>query len=183
MGSIRKVNNLQTLVDAAKELKNENIHFYIYGDGTEKDMLEEQCRKQALNVKFEGRVEKKYIPYILSQSDLNIINVQGAGINRYGCSWNKLFEYMASKKPILCNLPIEHDLIRERKLGVAKKFKTAKEYAQEIIVFKNMSNEDYKSYCDRLEKTAKEYDYLTLSDKIEFIMKKAVNISKNENLS
>ena len=46
-----------------------------------------------------------------------------------------------------------------------------------------MSNEDYKSYCDRLEKTAKEYDYQTLSDKIEFIMKKAVNISKNENLS
>lgn len=58
MGSIRKVNNLQTLVDAARELKNENVHFYIYGDGTEKDMLEEQCRKQALNVKFEGRVEK-----------------------------------------------------------------------------------------------------------------------------
>ena len=27
MGSIRKVNNLQTLVDAAKELKNQDIHF------------------------------------------------------------------------------------------------------------------------------------------------------------
>ena len=46
-----------------------------------------------------------------------------------------------------------------------------------------MSDKDYKNYCDRLEKTAKEYDYQTLSDKIEFIMKKAINISKNKNLS
>ncbi len=72
------------MVDAAKELKNQDIHFYIYGDGTEKDMLEDECRKYSLNVKFEGRVEKKYITYILSNADLNIINVQGAGLNKYG---------------------------------------------------------------------------------------------------
>lgn len=42
-----------------------------------KDMLEDECRKYSLNVKFEGRVEKKYIPYILSNADLNILMFRG----------------------------------------------------------------------------------------------------------
>lgn len=178
MGSIRKVNNLQTLVDAAKELKNQDIHFYIYGDGTEKDMLEDECRKYSLNVKFEGRVEKKYIPYILSNADLNIINVQGAGLNKYGCSWNKLFEYMASEKPILCNLPVNYDLIREKKLGIAKRFANGKEYAEEITKFRQLTSEEYGEYCQRLKECAQEYDYQILTNKIERILKKAIDSSK-----
>ena len=159
-------------------VKMQDIHFYIYGDGTEKDMLEDECRKYSLNVKFEGRVEKKYIPYILSNADLNIINVQGAGLNKYGCSWNKLFEYMASEKPILCNLPVNYDLIREKKLGIAKRFANGKEYAEEITKFRQFTSEEYGEYCQRLKECAQEYDYQILTNKIERILKKAIDSSK-----
>ena len=159
-------------------VKMQDIHFYIYGDGTEKDMLEDECRKYSLNVKFEGRVEKKYIPYILSNADLNIINVQGAGLNKYGCSWNKLFEYMASEKPILCNLPVNYDLIREKKLGIAKRFANGKEYAEEITKFRQLTSEEYGEYCQRLKECAQEYDYQILTNKIERILKKAIDSSK-----
>ncbi|MEJ8734550.1 glycosyltransferase family 4 protein [Mediterraneibacter sp. ICN-202921] len=176
MGSIRKVNNLQTLIDAAKYIKDSNIRIYIYGDGTEKEKLKKQSDAQGLKVLFEGRVSKKYIPYILSKADLNIINVKSAGINKYGCSWNKLFEYMASAKPILCNLPVNYDLIRRKNLGITEKFADAEEYAKAIMMFKNLSDREYKSYCERAYEAAKEFDYKYLTDKVEYILCKAIGV-------
>ena len=55
-----------------------------------------------------------------------------------------LFEYMASEKPILCNLPVNYDLIREKKLGIAKRFANGKEYAEEITKFRQLTSEEYE---------------------------------------
>ncbi|RGT72488.1 glycosyltransferase WbuB [Ruminococcus sp. AF18-22] len=172
VGSIRKVNNLETLIDAAEELKGyTNIQFLVYGDGTERIKLEKRCFEDNINVKFKGRVEKKFIPYILKCSDLNVINVRAAGINKYGCSWNKLFEYMASRKPILCNLPVEYDLIKRWHLGASQNFATAKEYANTILEFSN--KEVKEEYFEQLEKCRLIYDYKNLANKIQDILLKA----------
>ena len=181
VGSIRKVNNLETLIDAARELKDiKNIQFLMYGDGTERKRLEKKCRDEGRNVRFKGRVEKKFIPYILSRSNLNIINVRSAGINKYGCSWNKLFEYMASKKPILCNLPVEYDLIQKFNLGIAEEFADAKEYAKAIVYFLKLPQEEYQEFCINIEKIVKKYDYLYLTEEIEQILNRCIG-NKNEN--
>ena len=176
VGSVRQVNNLATLIDAAKELKPyRNVQILIYGDGTERAALEEKCRKFQLNVKFKGRVEKKYIPYILKKSDLNVINVRPAALNKYGCSWNKLFEYMASGKPILCNLPVKYDLIKKYNLGVSKRFSDSKAYKDAILGFVNMTKEDYEIYCHNSLECCKKFDYQMLSNKIEGILEKALS--------
>lgn len=176
VGSVRQVNNLATLIDAAKELKPyRNVQILIYGDGTERAALEEKCRKFQLNVKFKGRVEKKYIPYILKKSDLNVINVRPAALNKYGCSWNKLFEYMASGKPILCNLPVKYDLIRKYNLGVTKRFSDSEAYKDAILGFVKMKKEDYEMYCHNSLECSKKFDYQMLSDKVESILKKALS--------
>lgn len=175
VGSIRQVNNLGTLVDAAKYLKDDkNIQILIYGDGTEKKMLEDECNANELNVKFKGRVEKKYIPFILSHSDLNVINVRAAALNKYGCSWNKLFEYMASRKPILCNLPVKYDLIKKYHLGITQRFVDGKEYKNAILKFVNMDQKEYDEYCHNSQECGKMYDYKNLATKIEIILQKVV---------
>lgn len=175
VGSVRQVNNLATLIDAAKKLKSyKNVQILIYGDGTEREDLEEECRKYQLNVKFKGRVEKKYIPYILKNSDLNVINVRPAALNKYGCSWNKLFEYMASGRPILCNLPVRYDLIKKYNLGVAKKFPNSEAYKDAILSFVKMTKKDYEMYCYNALECSKNFDYQILSDKIENILQKAL---------
>ena len=101
MGSIRMVNNLRLLLKAAEELKRRkipNIKILVYGDGTEKEALQQEAEKLDVNMYFKGRVKKKYIPYILTKADVNLINLQNSNLEKYGCSWNKLFEYMASGK-------------------------------------------------------------------------------------
>lgn len=172
VGSIRHVNHLETLVDAAREIKKKkisNIVFLIYGDGTERKMLEDECVKEGLPVRFKGQIEKKYIPYILSKSDVNIINVMEASINKYGCSWNKLFEYMASGKPTVSNLEVNYDMVKHYKLGSSRKFENSMEYASEILKYYYMKECEYNEICSNAMKAAENFDYEKLTDKVEKI--------------
>ena len=102
-GSIRKANNLEIVLNAAKYIKaasKNDIKFLIYGDGNERDYLQKRCQLENINnVIFKGKVNKKYIPYILSNSDLNILNYSYNDIWKYGGSQNKIFEYLAAGKP------------------------------------------------------------------------------------
>lgn len=171
MGSVRKANNLGFLIEAAEYLKDrEDILILIYGDGTEKKQLEEKCKKFGLRVKFKGRVEKKYVPYILRKSNLNLINIKETRLNKYGCSWNKLFEYMASGRPILCNLPVADDLIEEYKLGVTRRFCSARDYADSILEFCKLPPEQYDTFCSNAKRCAAEFDYKKLSKKVERVL-------------
>ncbi|MBM6804616.1 glycosyltransferase family 4 protein, partial [Mediterraneibacter glycyrrhizinilyticus] len=87
MGSIRMVNNLRLLLKAAEELKRRkipNIKILVYGDGTEKEALQQEAEKLDVNMYFKGRVKKKYIPYILTKADVNLINLQNSNLEKYG---------------------------------------------------------------------------------------------------
>jgi Glycosyltransferase len=172
MGSIRLVNNLGTLIDAAKVLKQRgitNIKILIFGDGTEKDNLEAECKKHQLDVIFKGRIEKKYIPYILSVADVNLISVKKSNLGVYGCSWNKLFEYMASGKPIISNAPMAYDLIKKHQLGIVQSFETPEEYADAILQTSHMTNEERAVIAKKGREIAKEFDYKELTEKLNHI--------------
>lgn len=73
IGSIRLANNLKQLIEAAVLLKNEEkVQFLIYGDGEDRLLLENYCKKNKINnVRFKQKwLELKYIPYILTKSSL-----------------------------------------------------------------------------------------------------------------
>ena len=65
-GSIRKVNNIGILLDAAKIIQEQGhrqIRFLIYGSGDEKARLEKRCRDESItNVIFKGWIEKDSSP-------------------------------------------------------------------------------------------------------------------------
>ena len=94
--------HLVEMAEYMKEHGEDKIKFLLYGDGTEREELIKLCQEKGLdNIKFPGKVEKKYIPFILSRSDLNINHVKQTGIMRFGCSLNKQFDYFASGRPVL----------------------------------------------------------------------------------
>jgi glycosyltransferase involved in cell wall biosynthesis len=128
-------NNLKQLIDAAELLKDfPNMQFLIYGDGEDREYLENYCKEKNIsNVVFKQRwVELKYIPYILSKSSLNILNYKNSEILRFGGSQSKSFQYMASGKPICANVAMNYCPINQFKLGIAKEFHTSNEYASAI---------------------------------------------------
>lgn len=171
-GSVRKANDIKKLVKAIEYLRKEkDIHLFIYGDGNDRRELEEYCQENDLNqVHFKGFIEKKYIPYILSKSDLNILNYQKSRLWKYGGSQNKLAEYLASQKPILSNIKMGYSIIEKYNCGYENNIETAEEYADIIYKFYKMLREEYKEVCHSSKQVLKEYDYKILSKKIERIL-------------
>lgn len=173
-GSIRRANGVELIVEVAALLQEqgyENIRFLIYGDGTELENIQKICDIKGLrNVFFKGKVEKKYIPYILSRGNLNFMHGKVTHIMKYGCSPNKLFDYIASGVPILSDLTTNFDLIKQYNLGYVVENPTPENIAKEIIKFTQCSKEDYNKICYNNSCLKEEYDYKNLTNKVEKIL-------------
>lgn len=175
-GSIRHTTNILQVVKAAEELKNTDIIFLIYGDGNQREELEKYCVDNDINnVKFKGRVDNKFIPYILSKSNLNLINVHPTDLwLQYGSSENKLFEYLAGAKPICSNIKVNYSITERFDCGVDENITDAKRYAEIIKEMKDMDQERYNQLCRNARKAAEEYDFHALVDKLEQIIAKCL---------
>jgi glycosyltransferase involved in cell wall biosynthesis len=169
-GSIRKVNNLGRIVDAAQFLQNkkyDDICFLIYGDGDEKKILEKRCIERHLhNIKFKDRVERKYIPYILSKANVNLYHWEKTDLMRFGSSGNKLFDYLASAKPILSTVTSNYNLIDQYKVGINTEDQTPEEIEKSISQLYHMSNNEYSQMCENALNAAYKYDYKKLTEKL-----------------
>ncbi|WP_338449981.1 glycosyltransferase family 4 protein [Niallia oryzisoli] len=178
-GSIRKANNVRKMVEAAEyiEFKGyQNIRFLIYGDGTEREELEQYCQNKGLqNIKFKGFIEKNKIPYILSQSNLNIMHFEPNSLKRYGASLNKMFEYFASGRPTVSDCEFGYDLIQKYQCGMVIDNANAKQLAQVIIQFSNMSKAEYTIYCNNARIAAQDYDFNRLTSKLADLLKGETN--------
>jgi glycosyltransferase involved in cell wall biosynthesis len=152
---------------------NKDIQFIIYGDGNEKENLEKRISEEKLsNVIMKGFVSKKSIPSILSKSSINILNYSSTKYNwSRGNSSNKLFEYMASGKPIISTVKMGYSIIEKYNCGVELEKNTPKELANAILRIKNMSNSDYNIMANNAEFGAKDFDFKILTKKLIDVIK------------
>jgi len=167
--TIGKTKNLQALVDAASIIRDDGydkVRVIIYGDGNYGEYLEKYVEDNNIkNVIFKGRVDKKYIPYILSKCDLNVSNLYQHELFRFGVSLKKLFDYFASGKPIL-SIEYNHDLVKKYRCGITLKDSNPEEIAKNIIKFYNMDIEEVRLLSKNAKQAAKDYDFKVLTDKL-----------------
>ena len=174
LGSVRLANNVGRFVKAAEQLKDrEDVLFLIYGDGDDREPLKQYCEERHLyNIVFKEKwIDPKYVPFVLSQSYMNILNYT-ANFGKYGLSSSKMFQYMAAGKPIVCNVDIMYSDISEHQIGVCHDMKDDKDYAEAIISILDMPGNEYKAMCKRAQEAAKEYDYPYLTKQMEEVIKK-----------
>ncbi len=165
-GSIRRVNNLGMLLDAAKEITNPKIKLLIWGGGDELETLKQRViDEHVTNVKFKGHVDKKYIPYILSKSKLNILHSEFTNLCRYGSSQNKTFDYLASGKPILSTIKVEYDVFEKYNAGISLAEQSSKNIANSIEKIFDMNQEEYTLMSKNAVNLAIQYDFKVLVDK------------------
>lgn len=166
-GSIRLVNNLGLLLDAAKQVTDPRVRFLIWGDGDERPMLEQRVRDEGIsNVVFKGKVEKKYIPYIVSTADLNFGHYASTPILRYGASMNKLFDYLAAEKPVLIDFLCQYNPVLQCGAGISVEEPTAERIAQAVDSFTAIDEKQYQTFCDHARAGAREYDFRNLTRKL-----------------
>lgn len=169
-GTIRPVNNLDNLIDAAKivEQIDSKIKFHIFGTGSELKRLSSRITDEKINnVKLKGYIEKKYIPYILSKASVNVLNYSKTQYNwSRGNSSNKLFEYMASGKPIISTVKMGYCILEKYKCGISLANGTSTELAEAIIHIKNLPKESYETMGQNAYTGAKDFDYEVLTSKL-----------------
>ena len=173
VGAIRPVNNVGNIIAAAKLLRdNENIQFLIYGDGNLLNPLKKMIQEENLtNIKMKGYVDKKYIPYILSKSNVNILNYSQ---NKYnwsrGNSSNKLFEYMASGKPIISTVKMGYSPIEKYNCGMSLEEDTPEALSKAVLKIFNMSEDKYNEISINARLGVKDFDYKELTKKLISVM-------------
>lgn len=169
-GSIRMVNKVALLLDAAKILQEkgvEDIKFLIWGDGNERKQLEARVKEENLtNVSFKGRVDKNYIPYITSRSQLNIALGETLPLYSFGGSLNKMFDYFAAGKPVLFTFKLGYSIIDRYGAGLELSESSPMKIVESIVYFKNLSEEQYSGYCENAKRAAKEYNFEKLTERL-----------------
>lgn len=166
MGTISFANHVEKLIDAAAILADDKkFEFFIYGDGSDRDRLEEYTAKHHIaNVHF----KEKHIPlcevaWVVSQATVNVMTYE-KGFGYMGVSSGKLFQYLAAGKPIVCNIDIKYDdVITDHHLGVARDMDSAADLAAEIKLLAEQPQTEYDAMCQRVRHTAERFDYQELA--------------------
>ena len=166
-GSVRRVNNVGALLDAAKLMDPEKVAFLIFGDGDEKEILQNRAAEEGIqNVFFKGRVAKQYIPSIDKRADLNVVHWETSPLIRYGDSSNKSFEYFAAGRPILFTTRPAYSIVEQYECGLTTEDQKPETIAASIDLIRRMPEEKKNAMCENARKAAEAYDFRNLTKKL-----------------
>lgn len=173
-GSIRRVYDLDIILDLAKKIQTAlpRVYFYLYGDGNYRESLQERCRREKIeHVIFKGRVKKEEIPSILRRGDVNLLHFQWTPLTKYGISNNKFFEYCASGVPIFSTVKSNYSLIEEHGLGVVAKSQSTEDLVEGLKTCLSWSEAERQAMGNREKTLIEHYDYRKLSEQLERIFR------------
>lgn len=176
LGAIRLVNNVQQLIDAAKLLQeNTKYRFLIYGDGSDRKMLEQYVKDNDINnVVFKERsIPLCEVANVVSHATVNIMNYQ-KNFGIHGVSSGKMFQYMAAGKPICCNIKLNYSEISRNNLGIDEELDTPELYANAIRRLAEQPKEEYEAMCQRVRQCAEKFDYKNLAVKELDVIEKLI---------
>lgn len=177
IGSLNLNNHVKTLIDAAAILQeNPKYLFFIYGNGQDRDYLEQYVKdKDIINVHFkERRIPLCECAWVVSQATINVMNYE-KGFGYMGVSSGKLWQYLAAGKPIVCNINIAYDdVITNYNLGIAKDLETPEAFANSIRIIAEQPEAEYLSMCERARQCACQFDYRILSSRMLSVIDSAI---------
>ncbi|HCJ59078.1 MAG TPA: glycosyltransferase WbuB [Clostridiaceae bacterium] len=145
-GSVGPANKLDNLIHASKIICDngyEDIRLYLVGDGPEKHKIQRLVQELELdNIKFIDHIDKKYIPNLLINSDIQIFNLKDVDVFKYGISSNKLFDYLCSSKPIVFACKCGNDIISKANAGISIPPENPKAMAEAYISLYKMPKDE-----------------------------------------
>ncbi len=141
-GTIGLANDVETFVKAAEHINNNNIVFHIIGEGKEKEKIQVMvAKKQLSNVTLHSSMPKKDLISVLRQADVLWAGMKNSKLYQYGFSFNKLYDYMASKRPVILSSAEKNNIIEDAGCGTTIAPENSEKLAEAILQFYNMSKE------------------------------------------
>lgn len=112
-------NCLDTLLDAAARIDDPRIGFVLVGQGPLKAELMRDAASRGLHhVYFLDAVPKEQVQSWLGAIDIAFAAARRSALYRFGASFNKLYDYLASGRPIVFAADVDPDPVAESGAGI-----------------------------------------------------------------
>ncbi len=170
------VNSLETIIEAARYLREYNDIFFIFvGDGEKKeDLIRMKEKYQLKNVVFVPPQPKNRMPEIFASADVAIVTLKNVRVYE-GALPNKLFDSMASGLPVVLAIGGEAKrLIEEAQGGIAVEPENPQALAravlslyQERALAKDMGKKGQ-------EYVVKHYSRREIAQKLELVLREVI---------
>ena len=164
------VHGFAQTVDAYRARK---LRLVLIGAGAERSALELLCRNLGVGTKVEFRdpVPKAMIPQLAAQADCLVMNLLDLGIYRYGISLNKLFDYMAARRPIVIACNAVNNPVRDAGGGVCVAADDGQAIAEGMAEVLDASNAQRSRWGrNAQEYVAKHFDYTVLGGRLDEVL-------------
>lgn len=171
-GAVGIANNLDELLDLAKLIDNDAIIFNIVGHGPLKEHLKNIVEKEKiLNVKFYEPIDKIFVPSLLKSSDILIVLLLNIDLYKVGMSLNKVFEYLASSRPILFYGNTVSDYVARSNSGISVPAGEILKLRDACLKLYNMSTEEREELGRNGRNYVEEnFDWRVLANKVDQII-------------
>ena len=169
---------MNTIVNAANELINENINWVILGDGRRRKWLEEEIKRLKLDNKvfLLGRKSSENMPYYFALADALLVTLQPHPVMS---AWvpGKVQSYLACGKPVIASLEGSGaDVISESGGGYIARPGDHIDLANKVLKMIKCSELERNNMGERALRFYKEnFDKSRLIDKLEKNMKALVD--------
>lgn len=169
-------NALDSILETAERINDEQVQFVLVGDGVEKKQLIEkaQCRGLA-NVTFLPPIPKRCIPNLCRNFDCIIMCGLDSSLYRFGLCLNKMFDSMASGKPGICALNVK-SYFSEYNCGYDLNIRDIDSICETIKAIKSMDSDE----LNKIERSGKmaiklKFNYKKLAEDFMCLMEEMVN--------
>lgn len=118
-GNMGRCHDMDTILDAAIQLRNDPVQFVFIGNGAKREGLMDEAKRLGLdNIRFLPYQDKNVLPYSLTACDLSLVSVIPGMESLVAPS--KLYSALASGRPIAVICPQQcylHGLINDARCG------------------------------------------------------------------
>ncbi len=152
VGSLGPPNGVATILGAAKIIQTiaPEITFRIIGDGSSKEELTKYAVAQNIKtVTFEPAIPREQVPAELEKASILVANVPNHDLYKYGISLNKLYEYLASGKPIALGTSAADDPLTAAGVGPVVPPDDARKLADRIMTIASMTQKERQSLGEK----------------------------------
>lgn len=160
VGSHGPANGVSVLVGAARELRDrgeDGIAVVFVGEGPERAACEQLAREHDLsNVLFWQPVPKRSVAAVLDALDVMLFAVRDVPVFRYGLSSNKLFDYLASGRPVVAACAVAGNPVIESGGGICVPPESPKAVADALIDVAGLGGEGRRILGERGQRWVRE---------------------------
>lgn len=180
LGSHGPANGLNTLVEAAAELEKnldkKQIYWRLIGEGPQKQQLQSQVEQLGLKtLNFENSIPKNEVPQKIAEADILVFHLRDLDVFRYGVSPNKLFDYLASQRPVVFACAARNNPVAEANAGITVPPENPKAMADAIQQLASLSQQERAEMGHRGRTYVEQYhSYTYLGKRLNTLLEEVV---------